>query len=35
VFRIRADGRLEFSSTYEMDVSAGRSLWWMGMAALR
>jgi 6-phosphogluconolactonase len=35
IFRIRPDGTLEFSRTYEMDVSPTRSLWWMGMASLR
>ena len=35
IFRIRTDGTLEFSRTYEMDTSPTRSLWWMGMASLR
>jgi 6-phosphogluconolactonase len=35
VFRIRDDGTLEYSKTYEMEVSAGRSLFWSGMASLR
>ena len=35
VFRIRTDGKLEFSRSYEMDASPTRSLWWMGMASLR
>jgi 6-phosphogluconolactonase len=35
VFRIRNDGTLEFSRTYEMETSPSRPLWWMGMASLR
>ena len=31
IFRIRNDGTLEFSRTYAMEVSTGRSLFWMGM----
>jgi 6-phosphogluconolactonase (cycloisomerase 2 family) len=34
VFRIRGDGTLEFSATYDVDTSGGRSLWWVGMASL-
>ena len=35
VFRIRDNGTLEFSKTYDVDTSGGRSLWWVGMASLR
>ena len=35
VFRILGDGTLEFSKTYDMDVSASRSLFWIGMASVR
>jgi 6-phosphogluconolactonase len=35
VFRIGADGTLELSKTYDMEVGEGRSLFWMGMASLR
>jgi 6-phosphogluconolactonase len=35
VFRIGSDGRLQFSRTYEMDVTAARSLFWIGMASVR
>ena len=34
IFRIRDNGTLEFSRTYPMEVSAGRSLFWMGMASV-
>jgi 6-phosphogluconolactonase (cycloisomerase 2 family) len=35
VFRIRDNGTLEFSNTYDVDTSGGRSLWWIGMASIR
>jgi 6-phosphogluconolactonase (cycloisomerase 2 family) len=34
VFRIRTDGTLDFSATYDIDTSGGRSLWWVGMASV-
>jgi 6-phosphogluconolactonase (cycloisomerase 2 family) len=34
VFRIRADGKLDFVRTYDQDTTGGRSLFWTGMVAL-
>jgi 6-phosphogluconolactonase len=34
VFRIGGDGKLEFVRKYDIDVSGGRTMWWMGMVAL-
>jgi 6-phosphogluconolactonase len=33
VFRVRADGKLDFVRKYDVDVG-GRNMWWMGMVAL-
>jgi hypothetical protein len=30
LFRIAADGRLEFARSYDIDVG-NRTMWWMGM----
>jgi len=34
LFRIDDDGKLEFVRKYDIDVSGGRTMWWMGMVAL-
>lgn len=34
IFRIRENGTLEFSRAYPIEVSTGRSLFWMGMASV-
>ena len=33
LFRIAADGKLEFARSYDIDVG-NRTMWWMGMVAL-
>jgi len=32
LFRIGDDGRLDYVRKYDIDVSGGRTMWWMGMA---
>lgn len=32
LFRVGDDGRLDFVRKYDIDVSRGRTMWWMGMA---
>ena len=34
LFRIGDDGKLDFVRKYDVDVSGGRTMWWMGMVAL-
>ena len=34
VFRIRSDGKLEFTHRYDIDTGAGRSLFWTGIVSL-
>jgi 6-phosphogluconolactonase (cycloisomerase 2 family) len=34
VFRIGGDGKLDFVRKYDIDVSGGRTQWWMGMVSL-
>ncbi len=34
VFRIGGDGKLDFVRKYDIDVSGGRTQWWMGMVTL-
>ncbi|MBV8776608.1 MAG: beta-propeller fold lactonase family protein [Alphaproteobacteria bacterium] len=34
LFRIGDDGRLDFVRKYDIDVSGGRTMWWMGMVPL-
>jgi 6-phosphogluconolactonase len=31
LFRILGDGKLEFARKYDVDISGGRTQWWMGM----
>jgi 6-phosphogluconolactonase len=33
LFRIGDDGKLNFARKYDVDVSGGRTQWWMGMAS--
>ncbi len=33
LFRIGDDGRLDYVRKYDIDVSGGRTMWWMGMVA--
>jgi 6-phosphogluconolactonase len=33
LFRIGDDGKLNFARKYDVDVSGGRTMWWMGMAS--
>jgi 6-phosphogluconolactonase len=33
LFRIGDDGKLEFVRKYDVDVSGGRTMWWMGMVS--
>jgi len=33
VFRIGDDGRLDYVRKYDIDVSGGRTMWWMGIVA--
>ena len=33
VFRIGDDGKLDFVRKYDIDVSGGRTMWWMGMVS--
>jgi 6-phosphogluconolactonase len=33
LFRIGDDGRLDFVRKYDVDVSGGRTMWWMGMVS--
>lgn len=33
LFRIGDDGRLDYVRKYDIDVSGGRTMWWMGMAS--
>ena len=33
LFRIGDDGRLDYVRKYDVDVSGGRTLWWMGMVS--
>jgi 6-phosphogluconolactonase len=33
LFRIADDGKLDFVRKYDVDVSGGRTMWWMGMAS--
>jgi 6-phosphogluconolactonase (cycloisomerase 2 family) len=33
LFRVGDDGRLDYMRRYEVDVSGGRTMWWMGMAS--
>jgi 6-phosphogluconolactonase len=33
LFRIGDDGRLEYVRKYDIDVSGGRTMWWMGMVS--
>ncbi|HWB47920.1 MAG TPA: beta-propeller fold lactonase family protein [Stellaceae bacterium] len=34
LFRIGDDGRLDYVRKYDVDVSGGRTMWWMGMVSL-
>jgi hypothetical protein len=34
LFRIGDDGKLDFVRKYDVDVSGGRTMWWMAMVAL-
>jgi 6-phosphogluconolactonase len=33
LFRVGDDGRLDYVRRYDVDVSGGRTMWWMGMAS--
>ena len=33
VFRIGDDGKLDYVRKYDIDVSGGRTMWWMGIVA--
>jgi 6-phosphogluconolactonase len=33
LFRIGDDGKLDYARKYDIDVSGGRTMWWMGMAS--
>jgi len=34
LFRVGDDGRLDYVRKYDIDVSGGRTMWWMGMVSL-
>src|SRR6185436_10718690 len=34
VFRVRADGKLDFVRKYDIETDRGRSLFWMGIVSL-
>jgi hypothetical protein len=34
VFRVRADGKLDFVRKYDVEASGSRNLFWMGVVAL-
>jgi len=34
VYKVRADGRLEFERKYDIDTTGAKSLFWMGLVSL-
>ena len=34
VYRVRGDGRLDFTRKYDIETADGRSLFWMGLVSL-